>query len=158
MGENIQANGATIVFNFEDIAFFRIPIAWIVGTEPDGSIVIYEKREGSGTLRPWTEEYIFGDIVGADPIGAIHNGVPYESLGEGVTLSYNIFDVEEDGEPLCLHQWLVVIQKAEGRLRLVTFTHTIEAENKCTADTDWELTVVNLAVRGALYPEAASSD
>lgn len=136
------------VLNFEDVVFFRVPIEWVVAGEEGSGIAIYDDRQGSGTLRPWTEEYAFDDEAGRDvAAGDVHNGRPSEALDERATLSYSI----HESEALQLHRWIVAIRKDHHRLRIVTFTHTVDAKSESDDKTAWELSIINAAVRSALY-------
>ena len=138
--------------------FYGIPIDWLVGHEEDGSVVLFDDRPGSGTLRPWTEECVFEDEATRDAVADdVHEGRPVECLGERTTLSNSVHEVEQDGDGLRLHRWLVTIRTADNGLRVVTFTHTIDAANKDSDETLLELQGVDFAVRGALYPEAGAT-
>lgn len=148
---------ATQVVNFEEVAYFRVPSHWTLRSEEDGGLILFEDRPGSGTLRLWTEEYVFADAAARDlAAGEVHNGLAIEPLSEGARLSYAVHDENEGGEVLRLHQWILAIHKGADRLRVITFTHTIEAAREASDDAAWELQVVTLAVRNAFYPDAAS--
>jgi hypothetical protein len=155
MSEDWEA--ATQVVNFEEVAYFRVPSDWILGREEDGGLLLFEDRPGSGTLRLWTEEYVFADAAARDlAAGEVHDGLATEPLSERARLSYDVHDGDEGGQVLRLHQWILAIHKGANRLRVITFTHTIEAGREASGDATWELQVVTLAVRNAFYPDAAS--
>lgn len=143
--------------NFKDVAFLRVQRSWIVEEEEGDLLRIYEDRPGSGTLRLWTEEYGFEDAAARDAaVNVLHASQQPEQLGERTTLSYAVHRGEDDEGALLLHQWIVGIRTGENRLRAVVFTHTVEAVQKDSEDTAWELLVVELAVRGAHYPDAVT--
>lgn len=155
ISEKLENYGATKVLNYKDAVYFRVPIKWLVASEGQDEIAIYEDREGSGTLRPWTEEYTFDDTAPRDlAVGDLHAGRPTEVLNDRATLSYTVLDQEEDGELLRLHKWIVTIPVGDRRLRVVTFNHTVDAISESSDDANLELQVVNMAVRSALYPDA----
>jgi hypothetical protein len=141
----------------DDAVYFRAPVDWVVTDEDGTGIAIFADRPGSGTLRPWTEIYDFDDMHGRDAAAEqLHDSVPCERLGERTTLSYTVIDRQENGEEIRLHKWLVAIQVGERRLRVVTFIHTVEAEQEGSEETEGELLAVELAVRGALFPDAVA--
>ncbi|CAN1520123.1 hypothetical protein MCEMIH15_01061 [Caulobacteraceae bacterium] len=157
MDEKPNNRSATQVLDYRGMVFFRVPAWWLVAMEDDDQIVIFEDREASGTLRPWAEEYVFDDNTQRDATAhGLHEGQLTESLSEHVVLSYEVQDGEEEGEALSHHRWTVTIRVGEKLLRVVTFTFTVEPKNEGTDDTNWELQVVGLAVRSALYPDSKS--
>ena len=104
---------ATQVVNFEEVAYFRVPSEWVLGSEEDGGLVLFEDRPGSGTLRLWTEEYVFADAGARDlAAGEVHNDFATEPLSERAHLSYAVHDGIEGGEVLRLHQWILAITRA----------------------------------------------
>ena len=146
----------TKVLNVDDAVYFRVPIDWVVGNEEDGSIVIFDQRPGSGTLRPWTKEFVYDDDAARDEAAIdVHEGRPTETLNDRTTLSNFVFDAEEDRDTLRLYRWVVTVRIDDSRLRVVTFTHTIEAAGENSDETLLELQSIDFAVRGALYPDAA---
>jgi hypothetical protein len=157
MGEKHRENGATKVLNFADAAFLRLPIDWVVVGEEGGGIAIYEDRPGSGTLRPWTEEFAFDDPAIRDAAADdVHGGKPFDKLNEKTTLSYSINESEEAEVALQLHTWIIAVRKNDSRLQVVTFTHTVDAGSESRNDTDGELWIIAEAIRGALYPGTGS--
>jgi hypothetical protein len=149
-------SGSTEIVNYKDVVFFRVPKSWLICKEHDGGIAIYEDRDGSGTLRPWTEIYEFDDTTIRDTTAHdLHDGQPTGILTERAVLSYSVHDEEENGELLKLHRWIVTVPKGTKQLRVVTFTHTVDEENGGTEETAWELQIVDLAVRSALYADAS---
>jgi hypothetical protein len=153
MGKDLSAGSATKLVELENAASIRVPAHWVVGVEDEGGIAIYDDRPGSGTLRPWTEEYAFNSTAERDATADdVHDGQPSEPLGERATLSYTVLDGQEDGEMLRFHRWIVAIRKGENRLRVVTFTHTVEPTIEDSDDTAFELQLISLAVRGGFYP------
>lgn len=156
MSEETAESGSTEIVNYKDIVFFRVPKGWLISKEQDGGIAIYEDRDGSGTLRPWTEVYEFDATTIRDTTAHdLHDGQPTETLTERAVLSYSVHDGEENGELLQFHRWIVTVPTGAKQLRVLTFTHTVDEGNKCTEDTAWELQVVDLAVRSALYLDAS---
>lgn len=157
MDEKLNKSSATKVLDYKGMVFFRVPAWWTVAMDDDEQIAIFEDREGSGTLRPWAEEYAFDDTTKRDAIGDnLHEGLLTESLNEHVVLSYETQDGEEDGEALKHHRWLVAIRVGEKLLRVVTFSFIVDREHEGTEDTGWELQAVGLAIRGAFYPNSIS--
>lgn len=149
-------SGLTEVLNYKDVVFFRLPKSWLISKEHDGGIAIYEDRDGSGTLRPWTEIYEFDDTISRDTTAhELHDGQPTEAMTERAVLSYSVHDDEKNGDLLQLHRWIVTVPTGAKQLRVVTFIHAVDEESIGTEDTAWELQVVDLAVRSALYPEAS---
>lgn len=150
----VQNPVGTKVLNLDDAVYFRVPIDWVVGTEEDGSVAIFDERPGSGTLRPWTAEYVYEDEAARDEaVDAVHEGRLTEPLNERTALSNFVHEVEEDGDVLRLYRWVVTVRTADNRLRVVTFTHTIDAAGEDSDETLLELQGVDFAVRGALYPD-----
>ncbi len=162
MDEKLNNGSATKVLDYKGMVFFRVPAWWLVGTElvgteEDEQIVIFEDREGSGTLRPWAEEYAFDDTSKRDATAdKLHDDQLTETLKEGVVRSYEVQDGEEEGEALKHHRWTITIRVGEKLLRVVIFTFTVDPNNEGSEDADWELQVVELAIRGAFYPDTAS--
>lgn len=156
MSQELNQNRATKLLIYKDAVAFRVPDHWLVSKEDDdGQIAIYDDREGSGTLRPWTEEYQFDDEAARDAMAHdLHNGQSFEPLNEWTTLSQDIHSVDGVYGILWLHQWIVTIRASAKRLRVVTFTHTLDAKIEDRDDTNYELRVVDLVVRSALYLDA----
>jgi hypothetical protein len=153
MNEEPSEKRRTKVVGFKDAVYFRVLDHWVVGSEDDDLLVIYEDRPGSGTLRVWTETYAFDDSAARDAaVNAVH-ATPSEPLNERTSLSYTLLDGEEDSEALRLHQWIAMIRTGKQQLRVVTFTHTVDAATEQSDETVWELQAVELAVRSAFYQD-----
>jgi len=137
---------------YRDAVSFVIPVTWKEEDEPGVQGAFYEDVIGSGTLRVSVMQWVGSNEDDRNRIvksillpGAV------DTLSQGVYLKKEVRDGSEEGEPLKLHRWLVVLALPENTCRLVAFTHAVPAVQESEAGAVAELSVIEFAVRNAVY-------
>jgi len=133
---------------------FAIPAHWRDEYEAQGGGTFYEAGEHTGTLRLNVISFERPDVMALDAATRqIFDDGPHEVLPCGFPMRQRMAQTEEQGTPLHIHRWeiLVPVSGPRTRFRMVCFTHTVEVAQEGTPRTKDELTMINALVRAAIY-------
>ena len=136
------------------IVSFTIPASWREEYDPDGGGTFYEEGEDTGTLRLNVLSFERKDAVPLDRAASeVFNGHPHQVLGSGFPMRHYMTKTEEEGTPLHLYRWEVLVPVPPTRWRLVCFSHTVLAARDGDSRVKEELRMVDSAVRHAQYSD-----
>ena len=132
------------------IVAFKIPSAWREEYEPHGGATFYEDRPDSGTLR--LNVLTFEKKNGLE---AMDQSADFPIvLLSGHRMRHYRKDTEEDGTPLHIYRWEVLVAVTPSRCRIVCFSHTVLVSARDSTATQQELQLVDELVRDADYSTA----
>jgi hypothetical protein len=131
---------------------FQIPATWREEYEPEGGGTFYEEGPNTGTLRlnvlslqkaePRSLEAATREIFRGSAVEKLPNGFPLRRYSK---------QAEEQGTPLVLYRWEVLVPVSPSKWRLVCFTHTILSAHVGLDQSKAELDLIDKLVREADY-------
>lgn len=131
---------------------FHIPERWREEYEETGGGTFYEDKPGSGTLRLNVLSFEKQQpLTTDDATREVFAGEPHEILPCGFSMRHYVKEAEEQGTPLRLYRWEVLVPVSPTRWRLACFTHTVVAARDGTSQSQEELRLVKSIVREAQY-------
>ncbi len=131
---------------------FRIPESWREEHGSEGGGTFYEDKPDSGTL--WLNVLSMEKkepLTLGDATREVFGGGQHEVLPCGFPMRQYVKEAEEQGTPLRLYRWEVLVPVSPTWWRLACFTHTVIAAQDGTSQSREELRLVNSIVREAQY-------
>jgi hypothetical protein len=134
---------------------FEVPSDWKEEYEAEGGGTFYEDGPDSGTLRLNVLSMASKEAKSPSQIiRHVFGGDSYEMLPCGFAMRHYMQRSEEQGTPLYLYRWEILVPVTPTHTRLVCFTHTLLAAKEGTELAKRELSIVNSLVRTARFPTA----
>lgn len=151
VGQRMNAKMKTINYR-GGLVSFEIPSHWKEEYEVEGGGTFYEDNPNSGTLRLNVLSFNSNKSnQSSDVIRDVFGHEGHEILSCGYAMRHFLKKAEEQGTPLHLYRWEVLVPVSQTQYRIVCFTHTLLATQEGTDLANSELHLVDSLVRAAYF-------
>ena len=133
------------------IVRFHIPENWREEYESTGGGTFFEEGADTGTLRLNVLSFEDRGKRSTETLQRFFRDREAQVLQCGLSMRHYLTKTEEQGTPLHIYRWEVLVPVPPSRYRLVCFSHTIFAARDGEARSRKELELVDRLVREADY-------